>query len=468
MILAGNFFLLGVSLLIMLWLATQRLNPSRHYFFYILYLQFVVYLHIAPTFYLISVDNEYAKLYLYLQFACILLFEIPFIFFYLRSVKELNNGREGWNKIILNYNRIIILSAYSILFSILFLVFAIKQRILFLSYGEEDMVVTLTSLPGYVWVIYRSFILSGIILAVLLLVISYRATSRAMKEVSFFAFMVTFGTWLAWAMLNQRGSCIVGILMIVGVMVYFGRVNILRPLTVFLAFMALIYTYNVVLNIRWGMSARHGLTYEMFSPFPKFRQYAEGGTRPISLWWRLNGIELMAMITPEASRQGFAKGQAWAISGYVLLMQIISREAVEQYKLDASAMGKTYLLWRYTNVREKDYCSCMLTDPYGNFWVFGFLLVALVLGKACAYCVKNTLSPSSALSVVMASFILAQIIRFEWEFFSMVVGSYRAIPGILPFLILNPFKAVHPQKRPHRLLAAISRKEFPPAPAPGS
>ncbi len=467
MILAGNFFLLGVSLLI-IGLVTPRLSPSRHYFFYILYFQFVVYLHIVPTFYLIFIDNEHAKLYLYLQFASILFFEIPFIFFYLRSIRELNSSREGWNKIILNYNRIIILSFYSTIFSILFLVLAIKHRILFLWYGEENMVETLTSLPGYVWVIYRSFNLSGIILAALLLVISYRATSRAMKKVSFFAFMITSGTWFAWAILNQRGSCIVGILMILGVMVYFGRVNLFRPLTIFLGLMALIYTYNVVLNIRWGMGVRHRLTYEMFSPFPKFRQYAEGGTRPLSLWWRLNGIELMAMITPEASRQGFAKGEAWAISAYVLFMQPISREAVEEYKRDASSLGKTYLLWRYTSIFEKDYCSCMLTDPYGNFWLFGFLLVALVLGKACAYCVKNVLRPGSALSVIMAIFILAQIIRFEREFVLMVLGSYRAVPGILPFLILNPFKVVHPQKRPHRLLAAIFRKEFPPAPASGS
>ena len=157
--------------------------------------------------------------------------------------------------------------------------------------------------------------------------------------------------------------------------------------------------------------------------------------------WRLNGVDLMALIADNVEAQGPALGRAWAVPLLLSLDPIVRTDATEQLKRAALTTSKSFLLLQYAGIAQMDYYSCMLTDAYGNFGVLGFLAVALVLATICALVTTGIRTAAGPTVLVFSCFALSRVLPFEQEFSALLFGWIKLAPVVLAVTVCNPLAA---------------------------
>jgi hypothetical protein len=212
--------------------------------------------------------------------------------------------------------------------------------------------------------------------------------------------------------------------------------------TVLLAFAGL-YTLRVVANVRLSVSNGDGVfALQNFLPIA-----TRPGQLDDTLRWRLNGVDLIAIIADNVEAQGPALGTAWAVPFVLSLDPIVRTPFTVEAKRANLTAAKTWLLLRYGGVAKTDYYSCMLSDAYGNFSVYGFLLAALVLGPILAYSTAALRWSAAPVGLVFAAFAITRIMPFEQEFESILFGWYKLIPFVLVALAVYPLRRAVPFSR---------------------
>jgi hypothetical protein len=176
----------------------------------------------------------------------------------------------------------------------------------------------------------------------------------------------------------------------------------------------------------------------MLSPLPAYSPLS-GAEDP---WgqppWRLNGVDLMARITPAAQTQGYAAGKAWYYVGYAFLGQFFSRSAVEEFKLNRLDDPKIYLLRRYTSFDPLDWPVSVVTDGYGNFGVAGLVMVAVALGLVYGLASRAIAEKASGLAATVGIFMISQSLSFEQLSGVWLLGLPRAVPALILVLLIGP------------------------------
>jgi hypothetical protein len=437
----------------------KALQLPRDYFFLLLYAQAYVLLHLAPTLVVQgevpgvagSPDSRLQWLYIFIQLSAILLFEWPLLRWYTRAFAA--PLKQTWIGSKLPEPRLsnaIAVSVFAIVFSLTFLGLAISYGVLRLPHVAEIIAELFVDLPTPIYAIHRLFVYSGPFLASVLLVVLLRIKQEPGRTIVAAAFCVTAGTWLLYALLNYRGLTVLGVATVGGILLVcrdrsaLGRSNEGQKSTYRRLILAgLVATYGIIVatNIRFDYEPSGGLRWQHFNPLLDLQDFMPHDRDPVTdLRWRLDGLDLMARMTPEAMRTGYAMGEGWKYPALIGLGQWVARGAVEKYKLDWLSDPKVYLLWRYTDLSYIDWPNTFVSDLYGNLAFPGFLIGAFILSAVYRRGEEALTRPVSASSLLFGIYLLTQSLDFQQCFAVWFFGLLRPAPILLFLFFVNPFQ----------------------------
>jgi hypothetical protein len=98
------------------------------------------------------------------------------------------------------------------------------------------------------------------------------------------------------------------------------------------------------------------------------------------------------------------------------------------------------LMEKHTDIKYNDYPSCMLTDIWGNFWIFGLPMGALIVALCFSLLRYGLISTAVPALFVTSLIFVNYFIIFEKEFFDWTIGWIKVVPAIIFLTILNPIK----------------------------
>jgi hypothetical protein len=421
-------------------LLVQRLRFVQDFFALLLFAQFIVYLHIAPALWAPKIPEELLSLYVYLMLFCVLLFEVPFLVIYLRIKRAA--GNPAVPPATVRAGRQELFAVATAIFAVVYLIIALRNGIFFARIGFEGLVEAILKLSLPEFVLYRMFQLTSVFLVSLLLASVVIQQPQARSRIVKASVLVAGGILVANQTVNSRVHSVIILAISCGILLMVGRFRLASRRGAGLAVIVTLiaaYAVQITLNAR-DIVPSQGFQVELFNPFhrgPEERAELDDAR------FRLNGIDLMARITPEARRQGFAMGEAWKGALMVAVGQlsfgtIVSAADIVDYKESFAGSPKRYLMMRYMDLNWPDYSSCALTDAYGNFGLWALPLTALVLGSLCALLTTGLSLHNSPPLLAFALFISFQLLIFEQELVVLLTALLNSLPVLIFVLLLNP------------------------------
>jgi hypothetical protein len=438
MSLAGYYAAIGmISILICIpavLIAIQYLNIRRDFLSLCIYLQFIVYLQVAPLLsvrYLAEAGDARVRFYLELMLASAFLFVMPFWGCYGlgRLVwRWLGNWRCRYRVTQVSFGSAAIFCGVLVL---MFVVIVLNRGLVYMWNGNEENTRILQDLPTVDWWIYRGYQQSALIMGLTWLLVSRFSSWPVKSKVCAF---VVIAPWFLWSMINTRSNIVIASIFIVSVLIRYGlNIKVLTKIILLLLFA--LYCIFVVINARthWGTDKR--LDLGVFVPARELDERSKVYGDGSMLCERLNGIDAMALMKAEVDRIGCDYGRSWLAPIRFSFLQPIYRILGKDCSDFSVGTTKVLLLRKYANIEVVDYSACMLTDVYGNLGYFGFPFASLFLGLLCgiASCAFNRLHP---LLSVFGIFVYYSIFMFEIEFAGMLYGWLRSAVFTLPFIYI--------------------------------
>jgi hypothetical protein len=319
-----------------------------------------------------------------------------------------------------------------------------KYGLLYRRIGEEVSSIQL-SMNIVEFALYRAFIELGpfIIAVQFLLLRTQTDMSPRLRRWGWFGLTLTTLLFMGYAIVNTRLTALM-ILAILYALVNVTsdshrRLGLNAVLGTAVLAVAGLYALRVVVNVRLSVARGEGVfALQNFLPVA-----TREGQLDDTLRWRLNGVDLIAIIADNVEAQGPALGTAWAVPFVLSLDPIIRTPFTVEAKRANLTSAKTWLLLRYGGVSKADYYSCMLSDAYGNFSVYGFLLAALALGPIIAVSTAALRWSAAPAGLVFAAFAITRALPFEQEFESILFGWYKLVPFVLFALAVYPLRRIH-------------------------
>jgi hypothetical protein len=441
-----------------------RIKLSTDYFFLILCAEIVIYLHLAPTVWAPQISTELQGLYFKLQLAAIVLFEIPFFWLYLRFARHRRgSGSREAPRMSISGPRLLRLALLAALLCAAFSYVAFTNDIFFMRIGWQAAVEALLKLTLPEFVAYRLFALAGaFLIGVLIIAIVFQRRQReGIAHNGLVLILTAFTTiiFFTYEAFNARLRTAMAVCIVVGILIMVGRIPVLSRKGLVVGGLSLVvvwYGLRVATNAR-NILPQGGAESAIFNPFLSWEPDEE---TEFDVWsFRLNGIDLMARMTPAAEQEGFAKGEAWrgfalVMVGQLTLGSVVSSDEVARNKESFLVSPKKYLLDRYVEDNRIDYPSCLLTDLYGNFGLLGFPIGALVVAWACSLVRRGFSETGSPVSVVMALYVVFPLLFFEQELAVFASNLINTLPVLLLVILMNPMVAVRRVPDPLRMHVA--------------
>jgi hypothetical protein len=305
--------------------------------------------------------------------------------------------------------------------------------------GEEKAAKVVLFSDSLLWSIARLFEKASLFLfGVLLFSWFFVKKSRVVKAIGLLSMLVFLAVFGFYFLVNSRLYFAFLLVLIFSIYVYKSE-SLPRRAILLLLFvcMTLFYSFKVVSNIRDSFHYNTGqLAWINFKPWHVYPEIAVKD----SVIKRMDGIDLMAQISQNLSYENISLGKAWANPVFMLIAPAFYRSQVKEIKLQARTGAKNYLMEKLTSIKSADYYSCMLTDVYGNFWIFGFVLAAFVLARICSYVDNNLNKPRSSVAVVVSVYLMSIFLSFEQEFVGAFMNFVQLSPFLLLVLVVNPVR----------------------------
>ena len=264
--------------------------------------------------------------------------------------------------------------------------------------------------------------------------------SRSLRSWAWAGLLSTSVLYMMYALINSRLVALMTLVTLYGIVNVTSRTK--RRVTLGMAMGTIVillsglYALRVVSNVRLTL-AEGGSMFALQNFLPVA---ATEGQDDDTLRWRLNGVDLIAMIADNVEAEGPAMGGAWAVPFILSLDPIVRTPFTVAAKSANLTSAKSWLMLRYSGVAKTDYYSCMLTDVYGNFSIYGFLMPAFLLGIALARATAALRWGAKPAAIVVAAFALTRILPFEQGFESLLFGWYKLVPFVLIALLINPLR----------------------------
>jgi hypothetical protein len=443
---------LWATMIPILALALRVLELRRDTFFLLIYVQTLAYLDIAPLFASTDVNAAMQDRYGWIQTWALVLFQIPLVLMYAYVLRRRRRALPTERQFRVSPTRLTLFVLGCVILGVIHLLVAAKYGLLYRRLGEELSSIQL-SMNLIEFGLYRSFIeLGPFLMAVQLMMLRTQTDmSSRLRAWGWLGFALTTLLFMAFALVNSRLTALLTIATLYAIVnvtsdprrrIKLGTV----AGTVLLAVTGL-YALRVVVNVRLSVSNGDGIfALQNFLPIA-----TREGQLDDTLRWRMNGVDLIAIIADNVEAQGPALGTAWAVPFVLSLDPIVRTPFTVEAKRANLTSAKTWLLLRYGGVAKADYYSCMLSDAYGNFSIYGFLLAAIVLAPIIAFSTAALRWSAAPMGVVFAAFAITRVLPFEQEFESILFGWYKLVPFVLVVLIFCPLR------RPGRSLRRVSR-----------
>jgi hypothetical protein len=452
-------------------LLTGVVTWRRDFFALLMYGQALVYVYVAPALAARDVPAATQSQYVYFMAAAAAMFMAPFLGIYRVSLRRRARRAAAAEPLHVRTAPAAFLVGGTVVLAVGYLFVALTRGLLYRRLGHEGLAAAQLDLTLVEFAFYRTFIEAAPFLTILYLLGGRVArfpsqAVRALWRVGLASVSLCYGLHV---LVNSRLYGLLFLGAVYGIrLVSDAKPRAFRPERLALAFVALFagfYVLQVTQNVR-GRIANGGSAFDVQNLVPA----GAPDDGDLGSEWRLNGIDLMALIADRVDAEGPALGKAWAVPLVVSLDPIVRTPFTEQLKRAALTSAKSYLLLSYAGIALPDYYNCMLTDAYGNFGVPGFLLVAGVLGVLVAYCTDAMTRCRRPATVILACFVLSRLLPFEQEFAMLLFGWFKLVPFVGGLLLLNPFGAAAPPGRlrgpaPERRLLAPGAAGGLPAPA---
>lgn len=434
---------LGASLLVGGALALGKLTVRRDGFFLLFYVQSLLYLDIAPAIAAADVSTATQEQYVWIQGWAFVLFQLPLLIAYLFALRRRRDAARPANRSFrFSASRLQLLVAAIAALGIGYFVVAARNGLLYRRIGGEDLAAAQLQMSTPEFAIYRVFLELGLFLCASMLVVlrlpsDIRSASRTTARVGF---IVAAGLWLGYALVNSRLTAALTIAALWSAMSvvesqprrFSPRVLLGVPAMLFFA----AYAMQIVSNIREAHSTGGAMfALENFIPTTPTQPQSDD-----ELQWRMNGIDLIATISANVEAQGAAHGRAWAVPLILSLDPIVRTPFTIAAKRAALTTAKSWLLLEYGGVSKTDYYSCMLSDVYGNFSIYGFPIAGILLGVLLGLSTRALRWSSSPAAIIIALFVITRILPFEQEFETVLFGWYRLVPFVLLVIAIYPLR----------------------------
>jgi hypothetical protein len=440
--LATMWLALGMALLLpLLCFILGQLSLERDIFFLLVYIQSVIYVDIAPTFASPDVNLAMQQRYAWIQLWAFALFQLPFLVLYIFVRRRRERRYPRVRRFTVSAGRLAIFFTGCLLLAVAYFIVGTKYGLLYRRVGERLSMIQL-SMSIVEFALYRTFIEVGpfLLATQVFLLRTPSDMTPALRRVARLGLAVTILLYFGYVLVNSRLNAIITLATLYGFFTILtrnrGGFRLGRMFAAALVGLIGIYMIRVVENVRLSFASGESIFAPAnFLPFA-IRDEKQDDT----LRWRLNGVDLIAIISRNVEAEGPALGGAWAVPAILSLDPIVRTAFTVQAKRANLTSSKTILLLRYGGVAKADYYSCMLTDAYGNFSIFGFLLVAVFLATALGCATAAIRSSPSHVGVLLAAFAITRLLPFEQEFGSLLYGWYKVLPFVALVLIFYPLR----------------------------
>lgn len=445
------FFHLLVSLAaVAMVLATIGVLPVRkHPLYYVLSLQLLIYCFIAPTYSIYSSGTKGTDLggwYLYLQSLCLVIL-IPVFLISYRAAGNACRRRMGNSTLTINRFRLTFFNLFCLVSPLAYLLTLAYFGLLFRRIGHGALAEAYLSLPTLVFWSVRTYdrLLLSLVLASY---ITFRCSQEGRQRKSaWLGFLLTFSVQVIVTAINSRFQLMntFALLWLVSLAcnVREGKkYRIQIPWQKVVMAMLLLLGLNFTLNFRALWQGSFSETFDISLVYTRVSS-AEADDAIGDISNRLDGLNLIAQMAPELARTGYSHGSSWYPSILATFGYLWDPEAAREVKASMGTSPKYFLMYEYAGISLVDYPSCMLTDAYGNFGVFGIFAAAIVLGVGCAIIQQLCVSPPTRLWLVVGIVAIQIITFFEGSFLHhLLLGWFQSLPALLILYFICPLKAV--------------------------
>jgi hypothetical protein len=421
--------------------AMGRLNVTRHLPFWLLYGEVVIYMYLAPAAYVamgIPDRTAVAPIYLGLQLAILVLLLLPLVVLYCRwTARDAGGEPARWH-----FSRLAVIPfvPMCVVLPALYLFLLAKDGLLFRRLGFSTIAQSLVGLPRFDFLVIRGFEALSVPL-LCLLVIAVR-DARGWSRVWVWLSLLSVGSATLFdAALNSRLQWILALVLPLAVAISFRPSSSRRwPYLIATAFVLVsaVYGVRIVENLRAAYSTTAGVSVsaQTLNPTP-------AATADTPLAFRLNGLDLMARMTPAAMRQGFSWGKSWWPSIVVEIGQVVAPAVANRYKLALATEPKWYLMRDYRVATLPDYPSTALTDVYGNLSPIGLPLAAVIYAVLLT-AMMRWIRRGPPVLLIIGLFLLADVAYFEGSFIGLALRWVHYAPAVVLLLALNPLRREPP------------------------
>ena len=360
------------------------LRPRRDVFLLLLYAQSIIYIDVAPILASVDVNDAMRARYVWVQAWVLVLFQLPLIVIYCLALRWRRNRYAPERQLHVSPVRLGMFTAACVIHGIAYFSVAARYGLLYRRIAEDLATVQL-SMNLVDFALYRSFIELGpfLIGAQLLVLRARTAMSRSLRMAALAGLLLTTALFLAYAIVNTRLFALVTIAMILGVTAVTGDDRKgLRVRTVVGIGLAAVASFYAI-SVREPTFAHHSHAMERCFRSTRFSPFSSEPAAPDDSYrWRLNGIDLIAIIADNVESHGPALGTAWAVP-FVLALDPIVRTpfSVDAKRANLTAT-KTWLLLCYVACRRRTHAQLPALGRVRNFSIYGFALSALCRCRA--------------------------------------------------------------------------------------
>jgi hypothetical protein len=424
--------------------------------------QAVVYLLVAPALVVWLDDPGARRGYATVQIEQLVFFLIPFFAIYLALATP--RARSHIVAVEVSAKRMLFLSAAFLAYDITYWVTVARLDLFTRRLGTDVIAELFGQLSLHELFVLRFHDTTVFLFPALFLVIALRATDRHIRRIGKFLLTVAVASLLVHTLLNSRLQLVVGAFALAVVFMRLrpplGRRVLVKAGSTFVLVTLLLMasTYAIRENRDWfGAAGPDDAAADRLERL--------GDPSHMANEWikRLDCVDLVNTIKPSLSRSGFAKGEAWRVPFYMLFGAFLDSEEYAAVKAEGLTTAKAWLLDRHTMIGLRDYYSCALTDAFGNFGYFGYLLAAFYFAIVILVA-ERLLYSARPNALLLGIALLVHVVVFEAELFTQLFGWLKFAPAVVALMFLNPIRSMKLSTAPETKAASDTSVRADPSP----
>lgn len=447
MIFAVFGLMLCMILPLVVFIGQDRLRIEKDYFFIGFLIFAVLYTVVAPA--LVQLGEDATAVdgnenYPHIQMLVVALFLFPLGFAYRLLGNQICNQGCLKLELYLSESKVILFCIFFLGLEVAFTVLALNSNMYVRRIGTEVIAEVVGDLDMFSLVVLRThdlIILPVIALLAILMPSIKRQTKGWVHMIAKLTFVTIVCSFVLYALMNSRALLVFLAVALLFAQIFKDTAKIVfsRRLLLLLA-VGVLYGVVVVSNIR-----NHGPEAGASEILNPISFMTEPDSNAFNKWeWtqRLDCVNLIAKMDGSLQRHGYEWGNAWERPLVTMFGQLVGLDRATEYKLAAITTAKTYLIEEHTDIALNDYPSCMVTDLWGNFWIYGLPVAAILIALSFAllrYGLTESLSPTGFVISLAFAFYF---VTFEKEFIDWLFGWVKLIPAIALLVILNPIKKI--------------------------